>query len=555
MRLQLHKRYKHFRRYHTIGNVLVKHGFGYLINSLGLTEFTSPGQLDAPEETNVPVEIKAARLRMVLEELGTTFIKLGQVLSVRSDIFAPAYIKELEKLQDKAPPVPFSAIRERLELELGQSLPKIFNKFATTPLAAASIGQVHKAELLNGTQVAVKVQRPGIRNNIEIDMEILYDLARLLERRTVWGKYYKFTEIVEEFDHLLHEELDFILEARHAETMARNLHIEQEITIPAVYWDHTTKKVLTLEYMDGIKLNDQKKLISSGHDPKKISIKLTEAVLKQILIDGFFHADPHPGNLMVLPDGKLVFLDFGIMGYLEEGLREKITRLVWGLISKNSNEIIRAIMSLGVLPAHINMYKLRRDIEHMREKYYEIPLKQITATESLGDIMDLAYHHQIQMPIEFTLIIKTLLITEGIATRLNPDISIMQIIEPLKKELIWHRLNIKSIRKLFWDNINDYQLLFTRLPAQLNQIIELLNKGEIRVKTENPDLKEAILRLNTMVNRLVYSIIVGSIIISSSWLITERITFKGVHLAEVGYIMAGVLGFWLLVMIIRSRFY
>ncbi|WP_347491439.1 AarF/UbiB family protein [Desulfoscipio sp. XC116] len=554
MRLQLQKRYKHFRRYREIANVLVKHGFGFLLNSLGLAEFSPPRRLSA-EEKNAPEETIAIRMRMVLEELGPTFIKLGQLLSTRSDIFTAAYIKELEKLQDKVPPVPFADISELLELELGQTQSQIFSHFNPMPLAAASIGQVHEARLINGRRVAVKVQRPGIRANVEVDMEILYDLAGLAERHTVWGKIYKFTEMVEEFEHILQEELDFMLEARHAETLARNFAGEQYIVIPAIYWDYTTKRVLTMEFINGIKITDNSKLAAAGYDMTEIARRLVETMLKQILMDGFFHADPHPGNVLALPGGRLAFLDFGMMGYLEQELRDKVIKLVFGLINKNSTEILRAVMSLEALPVHVNMYQLRRDIEHLREKYYQIPLGQVSAAESLGDIMNLAYRHRIRVPIELNMMIKALIITEGIAARLDPRISIVQVIEPLGQKLLRRRFSPESIRKLFWDNINDYHILFTRLPGQLGRIIELLTGGEIKVKTENPDLGRALIKLNTMVNRLVYSIIVGAMVISSSWLIRERITFWGVPLAEMGFVFAGLLGFWLLAMIIRSKFY
>ncbi|KAF1086450.1 putative protein kinase UbiB [Sporotomaculum syntrophicum] len=554
MRLHLQKRYKHFRRYREIANVLVKHGFGYLLNSLGMAEFFPTGQLPK-DANNLPEETKAVRLRMVLEELGPTFIKLGQLFSTRSDLFAPVYIKELEKLQDQVPPAKFTEIRELLELELGRKLSQIFSYFNPTVLASASIGQVHEAQLIDGCRVAVKVQRPGIRAKMEVDLEILYDLAGLAERHTSWGEIYKFTEMVEEFEHILQEELDFILEARHAETLALNFPDEKYVIIPNVYWDYTTKKVITLEFLDGVKITDQDNLAAMGHDPAITARRLVEAMLKQILMDGFFHADPHPGNLLAMPGGKLAFLDFGMMGYLENELRGKIINLVFGLLHKDSEKILKAIMSLGVVPAHVKMHQLRRDIEHLREKYYQVPLGQVSAAESLGDIMDLAYRHRIKVPVEFSMVMKALIITEGIATQLDPGISIVQVVEPLGQRLLRNRFSQESIRTFFRDNINEYHMLFTRLPGQLGQIIELLTRGEIKVKAENPDFGRALLKLNTMVNRLVYSIIVGSIVISSSWLIKDRITFWGIPLAEIGFVFAGILGFWLLLMIIRSKFY
>jgi len=551
---QLQKRYKHLRRYREIANVLVKHGFGYMLNSIGLAEFFPAGQLPM-EEKNATEENKAIRLRLVLEELGPTFIKLGQLFSIRSDLLAPVYIKELENLQDNVPPVSFAEIRELLELELGQSLTQIFNDFSPQALAAASIGQVHEAQLVNGDRVAVKVQRPGIRAKMEVDMEILYDLASLAERRTAMGEIYKFTDMVEEFKHILQEELDFVLEARHAETMALNFTGEKQVVIPTVYWDYTTEKVITLEFLDGVKITNQQELVAEGNDPSVMVRQLVEAMLKQILVDGFFHADPHPGNLLALSGGRLAFLDFGMMGYLENDFRGKLIKLVFGLINKDSSEILKAIMSLGVVPAHVKMHQLRRDIEHLREKYYQVPLEKVSAAESLGDIMDLAFRHRIKVPIEFNMVIKALVITEGIATQLDPKISVVKVLEPMGPKLLRQQFNPDSIIKFFRDNINDNHLLLTRLPGQINRIIDLLNKGEIKVKTENPDLGQALLKLNTMINRLVYSIIVGSMVISSSWLIKERITFWGIPLAEVGFLFAGILGFWLLLMIIRSKFY
>lgn len=552
MQFHLRKRYKHFKRYREIANVLAKHGFGYLLNQLGLAEFINFPRPNYREKKDSPPASRARRLRLILEELGPTFIKLGQLLSTRSDLLPAEYVAELSKLQDEVPPFPFNNVRERVQMELGTSLENIFSSFEREPLAAASISQVHRAVLATGEKVVVKVQRPGIKTVMEADLEILYDLARLADRRNPWRQNYSLVKMVEEFDRILHEELDFTVEGKHAETFRKNFAYDDDIRIPEVYWDYTTAKILTMEYIEGIKLSKPELMDKENLDKKAVARKLADALLRQIFVYGFFHADPHPGNIAALPDEKVVFMDFGIVGRLDNEIREKIINLVLGLIRRSSREVVRAIVSLGVVPGNIDFTALRRDIDRLRDKYYEIPLKDISVSESLGDIMQLAFKYNIRVPTEFTLMVKALITLEGITLKLDPQLSIVEVLEPLGKELLAQRYSPRAIRKIITENIPEYRDMLARLPRQLNQLLDLVAGGELKIKAENPRQDIIIRHLHKISNRIALSVVTAGLTVSAALLAGKGLTLWGVPVEQIalfGGILAGLL---LAVSIIRS---
>ncbi|WP_174520465.1 ABC1 kinase family protein [Desulfolucanica intricata] len=555
MHLRLRRRYKHFKRYREIANVLAKHGFGYLLHQLGLGGFINiPKRILLKVQKEKDSLSPARRLRLVLEELGPTFIKLGQVLSTRSDLLAPEFIKELEKLLDEVPPFPYEQVEKCIETELGQPLKHIYSYFEETPLAAASIGQVHRAVLQSGDEVVVKVQRPGIKKIIKTDIEILQDLAALVDRHTPWGELYSFTEMAAEFKEIIRDELDYTVEAHHAETLRKNMQEDDTVYIPSVYWDYSTELILTLEYVQAVKLTRTEDLHENNLDTVKLAGRLADAVLKQILIDGFFHADPHPGNLAALPGEKIVFMDFGMMGQINEELKNKIIRLVQGLINKNTREIVKAIISLEVVPAHVNMLHLERDVERLRRKYYEIPLSRISLADSLGEIMGIAFKYRIRVPTEFTLLVKTLITVEGITQQLDPNLSIIGIAEPFGRRLMAERLSYKNLKKVLWEGYGEYKSLYQRIPRQTAAVLERAVRGELRIKAENPDLERIMSLLNILINRLVFSIVVAALIIGSSLLTRKEYSlFRSIPVAELGFLAAGTIGFWLLISIIRSR--
>ncbi|SHJ81061.1 ABC1 kinase family protein [Desulfofundulus thermosubterraneus] len=562
MQFHLRKRYKHFARYREITNILVRHGFGYLAHQLGLTEFLSFGRRYKlarrfPDEGPLKIVERPSppeRLRRVLEELGPTFIKLGQVLSTRSDLLSPEYIAELEKLQDQVPPFPFAQVRERIQMELGVPLEEIFIHFDATPLAAASIGQVHRANLRDGRPVVVKVQRPGTEKTLLTDVEILYDVARLVDRHGPWREFYRFEEMVEEFEKILREEMDFTVEGRHANTFRQHFAGDNTVYFPIVYWDYTTSKVLTMEYIEGVKMTHPEELTRRGIDRRVVARHLADALLRQILLHGFFHGDPHPGNLAALPDGRIAFMDFGIVGRLTEEMREKIGALVLGLVRRSTAQVVQAVEALGVVPPHVDRAALHRDIDALREKYYEIPLSRISLAESLGDVMAVAFKHRIRVPTQFTLLVKSLVTAEGVVAQLDPDLSIVEIARPMGKRLLARRFSLPGIKRLLLEHLEDYHQLLTRLPHRLDRVLDLAAGGELKIKAVNPDLDRMFGQLNAMVNRLVLGILLGSLIVGSSLLLGRGYTILwGLPVAEAAFVVGGVLGVALIFSILRSR--
>jgi len=553
LQLHLRKRYKHFKRYREIANVMAKHGFGHMLNQLGLAEFINATWNKYSHKPESFATSKARRLRLVLEELGPTFIKLGQLLSTRSDLLAADYIDELAKLQDEVPRFPFHTVKERVQMELGDNLDDIFLSFEKDPLAAASIGQVHRATLKTGEQVVVKVQRPGINATTEVDIEILYDLAALVDRHAPWGENYSVVEVVEEFDHMLQEELDFTREGKHIKTFRQNFANDSHIFAPSVNWEYTTGKILTMEYLEGIKLTKPELLNRQKIDKKAIARRLTDAMLRQIFMHGFFHADPHPGNLMVVQRGKIAFIDFGIVGRLDEEVRDKITNLVLGLVNRSTQDIIRAIVSLGAIPGSTDFNSLRRDIDRLRQKYYEIPLMDVSLSESLGDIMQITFDYNIRVPTEFTLLVKALITMEGIAAKLDPDLSIMEVVEPLGKELLTQRYSFKSVKKMLTENISEYHSIFTRLPKHLNQVLDIISSGELRFKTENPKQHIIITHLHKAAHKLSLSILTGSLALTCSQLAGKGVTLLGLEAENIVLSMTVLTMICLIVSLIRTK--
>ncbi len=550
--MRLQKRYKHFHRYREITQTLTKHGFGFLIRQLGLSEFLRGRRLGVKNELDR--KYNAESIRLVLEELGTTFIKLGQILSTRPDLIPEEITKELTKLQDQVPPFSFLEVRKQIENELGSALEDLFKSFEAQPLAAASIGQVHRAEMLDGKKVVVKVQRPGIEENIRIDLEIMLDIARLIEKHTDWSQFYNFTEAVLEFEDILLNEMDYLVEGQNIDVFQKNFKDVEDVCIPKVHWDYTTRRILTMEYIEGIKLDDVHALSEQGIDTVKVANVLSKAVFKQILYDGFFHGDPHPGNILVIDNNRIALLDFGIIGMIDDEMKEKFGDLLISQVNKNTEAVMRTFMNLGITPPNINRRELRQDIERMRYKYYDRPLSKIKLGDTMKEFMDLAFKYRILLPAEFTLMGKTFMILEGQITRLAPEISLMEIAEPFGRELVKERWSFGYFRKTLSKNVHDYGQIFSAFPKQIADLLDVLERGQFKATLEHEYNEKMLNRLNHMVNRLAFSIVLASLIVGLSFLIqiTEQSIIWKLPIAEIGFIVAGAMGFWLLISIIRS---
>ncbi|ADL12254.1 ABC1 kinase family protein [Acetohalobium arabaticum] len=550
----LNRRYRHIQRYRKIAEVLIKNGFGYLLDSLDLYQFlplTRRLKLDNEESEELS---RAERLRLVLEELGPTFIKLGQLLSTRQDLIPQEYIKELTKLQDDVPPFSFELVLQQVEEELNQPVDDLFANIEKEPLAAASIGQVHKAVLKNGQQVVIKVQRPEIRDIIETDLDIIFNLAEILDKRVIGDDFLDPVEIASEFNRIIKKELDYQIEGRNTEKFNRNFADEEEIKVPKIYWELSTKKLLVSEYIEGTKLS-RIKSEDIDCDYKKIAQIGANSFMKQVLVDGFFHGDPHPGNVLITPEEKVAFIDFGIVGRIDKDTMEEIADLFLAVINRNIDKMVDKLLKLGMLTQKINRRALKRDMGELLDEYYGADLKEIDISRIINQMLNLAFKYRVQLPTDFILLGKALMTVEGIGRDLDPDFNVLAAAKPFAYQLLRKRFHPKRIfTEIFSDAKQLYHFL-VHTPKQLERILKLLERQDFKIELRHIGLEELISKLDIITNRLSVSIIVSALIVGSSYIMQ---TDKGPTLFELpalglgGYLLAGFFGLWLVISILRS---
>ncbi|WP_062408971.1 2-polyprenylphenol 6-hydroxylase [Paenibacillus naphthalenovorans] len=552
------KRMRHISRYRDIAIALIRHGFGIVVEEIGFAQFLSLPQRMFFEPKKKDPKSVGERIRLVLQELGPTFVKLGQIASTRPDLLPEEIIRELEKLQDRVPPFSFQEVRGIIQEELADEPDNIFQHFEDTPLAAASIGQVHQAVLRSGEKVAVKVQRPNIASVIETDLEILQDLAALAEHRLEWAARYQIRNMVDEFSKSLRAELDYTMESRNAEKIAKQFGNDPAIYVPKVFLEYSAKKVLTMEYVDGVKLNEPDKLKQYGYNPKNLAERLAKAIFHQIFNNGFFHGDPHPGNVLVLPGEVIAFIDFGMVGRLSPEMKYHFSSLVIALMRQSTDGVIKAIFRMGLVPDDVNMAQLRGDVEQLREKYYGVPLSQISLGEAVNDLFRTAFRHSIRIPPDLTLLGKTLLTVEGVVEKLDPAFRIFDIAEPIGRQLLKERLHPKSVAETVWNRVSDYGELLLDLPKHMKEVTSLIKQGRLRLEIAVPELDLFLKKLDRISNRLSFSIVLLSfsiimvgVIIGSS-LGRQSTLLWQFPAIEMGLGLAMIMFLWLLYSIFKS---
>lgn len=554
------KRIRQIGRYRDIVYACTRHGFGFIMKELGLLDLLSvPRRLFVEGNKTIARKTTGERIRLFLEELGPTFVKMGQIASTRPDIIPEEIVRELVKLQDQVPLFPFADARRIMEEELADSLENLFVEFCEVPIAAASIGQVHKAVLLNGEKVAVKIQRPNVKKLIDTDLEILQDLARLAETRIEWARRYQVQEIIAELAKSIRQEIDFETEARNSEKIAKKTKSNPKVVIPKIYWEYTTSKVLTMEFLEGIKLNDEERIHQEGYDTKLLAETVVNAIFRQILIDGFFHGDPHPGNILTLPDGKIAFVDFGIVGRLTPEMKMHIASLVIALINKNTDEVVRGIKSMGLVPDTVNDEQLYADVDVLREKYSDIPFSEISMGAAVNELFTVVFRHRIQLPADLTILGKTLLTMEGVVEKLDPELSIMKIAEPFGRQIMLERLNPKHIADKVKSQLSGYEEIFDELPQTLKDITMIMKKGKMKIELTTPELELFVKKLNRISNRISFSIILLSfsilmvgIIIGTSLSGHNPVLLTKIPAVEIGICIATAMFLWLLYSIFKS---
>lgn len=503
----LGKRVRHLSRYKNIVQILVANGFGWFIDEIGLADVLDYPRRLFSERTERQSFTTYERVRRVLEDLGPTFVKLGQVASLRADVFPSGLIEQLTRLQDEVPTIPFATVKAMIEDRFGCSMDDVYTEFDEEPVGSASIGQVHRARLKTGEEVAVKVQRPDISTKIQVDLEILMDVARMAERKFDWAKHYALSDVVEELRYTLMTELDYSIEGRNADKLRKVHEEDQDIRIPTVFWDWTNSQILTMEYVRGIKLTNRKVLEEGGYDAKLIGERVANAIFSQMLLHGFFHADPHPGNVAVLPNHEILFMDFGMMGTLTGDMKRYMSSLIVGLMRRDSDAIIRTLYRMSVVPADIDELKFRRDVDGIREKYYDMPFQEIKLGDAVGELFSVAYRHRIKIPSDLTLVGKTLMTVESVVESLDPDFRILNVAEPFGRKLFLEQLNPKRFSKLTLNNVLDLWDMVNEFPKQVRSVMTEIAQGRFRVHLELSEVSRLVDQLVNIGNRLSFSIL------------------------------------------------
>lgn len=560
--LNIRKTYRNVKRVRQIVRVLLKHGLGRFVEEINLQRYIPISRrLRTFGRYGIYLEkaTLAERTRLAFEELGPSFIKLGQLLSARPDLVTKTFADEFRKLLDEVPPFPSEESVRIIEDELKRPLKDVFSFFDETPVAAASIAQAHHATLKDGTDVVVKVCRPDIEENIENDIAILYLIARLMLRYIPESRFFNPIGIVDEFSKNIKKEMDFIIEADNATTFRKNFEGSETVYIPKVYYDYTTRRVLTMERLVGIKIDDFERLDREGFDRKDIARKGTEAYFKQFFEDGFFHADPHPGNIFILEDGRMGLMDFGIVGRLSEETMEGIANTFLALIHKDFDRLVQQYIELGLVTEEIDTEKFRiefkRDLIDFVEPLYSKTLSQIDIGEYLDRITHIAVRHNLKLPTDLLLVDKSLLTIEGLGRRLDPDFNLISVAEPYATKFMRKKMSPKKILTKARKSLDDIADFLNTLPRQLRIVMRKVIRDDLHVKITHIGLDRLIRDIDRSSNRLSFSLIIAAIIIGSAVIIhsgSGRLLYGLPALGLIGFAIAFLFGAWLLIAILRS---
>ncbi|WP_135610034.1 AarF/ABC1/UbiB kinase family protein [Methanococcoides sp. AM1] len=550
------RRYSMVKRYGIIIDTLIKYGFGYFVDQMGIRSLGSLRSRfkDRLGKGNQP-RTGPARARMVLEELGPTYVKFGQLMSMRQDLIPKEYAEEFAKLQNDVPPFECSEVERVIEEELGDKVENLFLSFDKEPIAAASIGQVHRAKLHGGKDVVVKVQRPGIRKVIDSDLDILFSIAGFAEEHLEEAKLYSPVAVVEELQRSIYAEMDYTQEARNIERFKCNFKDDPNIVIPGVYWEYSGLKVLTLDYIDGIKSDNFKEIDALGLDRNQIAEYGTEAFMKQIFEDGFFHADMHSGNVLILTDGRIALLDFGMVGHISKEIRNLLIDALIAITRGDVNQYLEVLKDFGMVPAEIDVHAFKIDYEHVLNKYYGRSLDQLNTPLMIAEMMSMLRKFKIRIPPNIALLFKGVMTVSGFALQMVPDFNVTVVAEPYARGIMHNRLKPRNIADTFYTDMWYTARMLHKAPLQISHILGVAEKGYLNLKFEHHGMDRIVAEINASSNRLAFSLIISSIILGSSLIIQ---TGMQPHIGDVplfgvaGFVIAAFMGIWLMLYILKT---
>lgn len=493
---------------------------------------------------------QAIWIRNTLLDLGPTFIKVGQLFSTRADLFPGEYVEELAKLQDRVPAFGYEQVEETLARELGKTIPELFQNFEPIPLAAASLGQVHKAKLRSGEEVVVKVQRPGLKKLFEIDLAILKGITRYFQNHPDWGRGRDWLGIYEECCRILWEEIDYLNEGRNADTFRRNFRAYDWVKVPRIYWRYTSPQVLTLEYAPGIKISHYEAIEAAGLDRKLIAKQGAEAYLHQLLNNGFFHADPHPGNIAVSPEGALIFYDFGMMGQIKANVREQLMETLFGIAQKDGDRVVASLIELGALAPTDDMGPVRRSVQFMLDNFMDKPFETQSVSAISEDLYEIAYNQPFRFPATFTFVMRAFSTLEGVGKGLDPEFNFMEVAKPFAFQLMTDgngSVNGNSFLNELSRQAAQVGSTAFGLPRRLEDTLEKLERGDLRVRVRSIETERLLRRQSSLQIAMTYALIVGSFTISATILLVSQLAW----LASIPGAIAVGTGFSLIRLLMR----
>ena len=525
-----------------IAQVAVRHGFGYLVEGRKHSELEGSS--------------RGRHLRDMLDELGPTFVKFGQLLSTRPDVVPPDIVAELRSLQDDVRPFPFADVEQTIREDLGQPIERLFTEFDETPLAAASIGQVHRATLPNGRDVVVKVQRPNAPKQIEADLSLLYQAARLAKERIRALDFIDTNDIVDEFARSIRQELDYRMEGRHADAFHKDFAGHPHVAIPRVYWTYTRSRVLTLERLDGVQLADLDFEHWSPDQRRKLAYLITETWMTMIFRNGYFHGDPHPANILVLAPDRIGLVDFGLTGKLTDDDMSKLTRLFIDAASENIELLPKRLADLGVRYPKEREEQFVGELREMYYRYYGATLQEIDPIQVIREAFTLIYTMNLRLPTRFVMLDKAIATLGSVGVELYPDFNVFEVAKPYARDLMLERFTPRRIAARARRETFKLSVIAAELPHQIHDTLEQVRDGQIEVGFVHKGLDDLLAKLDTLFNRLVIALIVTGGLIGSSLIGIFAKTgphILGLHIvAAFGFFLSAVLGVWLLWGVVRS---
>ena len=547
----------HLRRYTEIVSILVKYGFVDVIDALHLTPYLAVGRrvLCALGHEGHPAQSRAVRLRLAFEELGPTFIKLGQALSTHADLIPPDVIAELTLLQDAVPPLPPGVAEKALQDALGCSVHDLFLDFSPEPLAAASIAQVHRATLHSGEVVAVKIRRPAIESVIEADLAILFDLSALAERYVPDASLYSLNEVVSEFARTIRREQDLVREGRLIERVASQFAGDPTVRFPRICWRLTTPAVLTMEFLDGVKVSALGTGEAPDLDPRLVARRGADAVLRQILVNGLFHADPHPGNILVMPGSIVAFVDFGIVGRINRQMRDSLTETIVAVGQHDADRLAEIVVKVATPLRPVNMPELARDIDEMLDVYADVALGDLSLGAVFAAITEAMARHRLRLPADLLLLIKSVTTIEAVGRQLDPSFKMVEHATPFVESVIAQKHSPAAMALRTADAGREIVSALRTLPANVAQITQKIRTDGMRVEFVHRNLDFFVREMDRSSNRLSFAIVIAAIVIGSSIMVHAAVgpeAFGYPLLGLAGFLVAGFLGIGLAIGILRS---